>query len=119
MGSRKNLVLGGAGAIGSHLCKHLVEAGEEVINLDIKAGFDLRSDNMDQFANVDYVWFLAWDVGGAKYLTNKENYLALIRNNTRICDNVFGFLEKYNKPFLFTSSQLAERDNVYGITKLL
>ena len=116
---RKNLVLGGSGAIGSHLCEHLIKAGEEVINLDLKVGFDLRSESLDDFKGVDYVWFLAWDVGGAKFLTDKQNYISIIRNNTLICNNVFNFLEKYNKPFLFTSSQLAERDNVYGITKLL
>lgn len=119
MSVKRNLVLGGSGAIGSHLCEHLKRKGEEVINLDLKEGFDLRSQSLEEFADVDYVWFLAWDVGGAKFLTNKDNYLAIIKNNTLICDNVFSFLEKHNIPFLFTSSQLAERDNVYGITKLL
>ena len=32
--SHRNLVTGGAGFIGSHLCERLLEAGEEVICLD-------------------------------------------------------------------------------------
>jgi nucleoside-diphosphate-sugar epimerase len=119
MSKNKNLVLGGSGAIGTHLCQYLLEKGEEVINLDLKNGFDLRNGDMSMYRDVDFVWFLAWDVGGSKYLTDKDNHVNILRNNTRICNTVFSFLEETRIPFLFTSSQLAESDNVYGITKLL
>lgn len=115
----KNLVLGGSGAIGSHLCKHLLSIGEEVINVDIKEGWDIRTKPLDEYSHVDYVWFLAWDVGGAKFLTSQKNFLDIMNNNVRICQMVFNFLQQYQIPFLFASTQLAEKDNVYGLTKLL
>ena len=119
MANRKNLVLGGSGTIGSVLCKTLLEKGEEVINLDLKMGFDLRKESLLQYDNVDYVWFLAWEVGGAKFLYNKNHYFDIIHNNTLICQNVFTFLNKTKIPFMFTSSQLASTNNTYGVTKIL
>lgn len=119
MGVTKNLVLGGSGTIGAPLCKYLNSKGEDVINLDIKEGFDLRYHSLDEFKDVDFVWFLAWEVGGAKYLLNDDYQLQIVKNNTLICANVFGFLEKYKPPFIFTSTQMAAVDNNYGITKIL
>ncbi|MFA6400835.1 MAG: NAD(P)-dependent oxidoreductase [Salinivirgaceae bacterium] len=116
---KRNLVLGGSGTIGSALCKELKAHGEEVINLDIKIGYDLRSLNLFNFKEVDYVWFLAWEVGGAKFLYNADNQLQIIQNNTQICQNVFSFLKSTQIPFLFASSQLASYDNAYGVTKKL
>ncbi len=119
MAATKNLVLGGSGMIGTHLCAYLSSIGEEVINLDLADGFDLRTDDLEVYKDVDFVWFLAWDVGGAKYLTDEKNLLNIIRNNTLICERSFSFLEKYNIPFVFASSQLADTNNTYGITKIL
>jgi nucleoside-diphosphate-sugar epimerase len=119
MAVRKNLVLGGAGTIGSSLCKYLKKIGEEVICLDIKTGFDIRNDDLNLYKDVDYVWFLAWDVGGAKYLSNEKFLLDIIQNNTIICEKVFQFISKNNLPFMFASSQLAAPDTPYGVTKLL
>ena len=119
MGTTTNLVLGGSGTIGTALCEFLINQGEKVINLDIKEGFDLRYQSLEQHKDVDYVWFLAWEVGGAKFLSNPEFQLQIINNNTQICVNTFQFLEKHKLPFLFVSSQLASTDNSYGITKIL
>ena len=119
MGVAKNLVLGGSGTIGSALCRHLVSLGEEVINLDLKNGFDLRTESLEPYAGSGFVWFLAWDVGGSKYLTDPTKQLTLIRNNVQICERVFPFLEKHSLPFLFSSSQLAAPDNAYGVGKIL
>lgn len=119
MGSSKNLVLGGSGTIGTELCNQLNKAGEIVINLDLKSGFDLRKDNLIKYSNVDYVWFLAWDVGGAKYLNNPNNFFNILNNNTLISQRTFSFLKAYSIPFMFTSTQLAAADNVYGLTKLM
>jgi nucleoside-diphosphate-sugar epimerase len=119
MAIRKNLVLGGAGTIGQALCTYLRIAGEEVLSLDIKTGFDIRIKSLEEFSNFDYVWFLAWDVGGAKYLAN-ENYLVdIIRNNATLCERVFSFLEQTKIPFMFASSQMASPNTPYGVTKLL
>src|SRR5689334_12501197 len=110
MGATTNLVLGGSGLIGKELRRQLSHLGEQVINLDIKEGFDLRNQSLEEYAYVDYVWFLAWDSGGAKFLTNEKNFINIYRNSTAICNTVFSFIEKYNKSFLFTSSQLASSD---------
>ena len=119
MGATRNLVLGGSGTIGAALCRLLEERGESVINLDLRNGFDLRSDDLSPYKEVDYVWFLAWDVGGAKYLTNRENFYKILNNNTLITQRTFSFLKAYSLPFMFTSSQLATADNIYGLTKLM
>lgn len=115
----KNLILGGEGTIGSALVRKLKQVGEEVESLDLKSGFDARSQSLEPYKNVDFVWFLAWDVGGFKFLQNKNNHHSIILNNTQICENVFTFLERNKLPFLFASSQLAATDSPYGITKLL
>lgn len=119
MGVTTNLVLGGSGTIGSSLCKHLVSKNEQVINLDLKDGFDLRKEALDKYSDVDYLWFFAWEVGGAKYLTNENNLLNIVRNNTILCEKIFSFLEKTKIPFMFASSQLAAPGTPYGVTKLL
>ena len=115
----RNLVLGGSGMIGSHLCQYLLSKGEEVVSLDLTTEFDLRKDDLTPYRNVDFVWFLAWEVGGSKFLTDQNNFISIIKNNTQICANVFQFLEDTKIPFLFASTQLAAPDNVYGVTKLL
>ena len=119
MAIRKNLVLGGEGTIGTALCKYLRSIGEEVVSLDLKTGFDIRSNELNKYKDVDYVWFLAWEVGGAKYLGNENFLLDIITNNTIICEKVFGFLQQTKLPFMFASSQLAGPDTPYGVTKLL
>ena len=119
MSKIRNLVLGGSGMIGSHLCSFIQSKGEEVINLDLLSGFDLRKDDLNKYKEVDFVWFLAWDVGGSKFLTDRNNFISIIKNNTQICERVFQFLEETQLPFIFASSQLAAPDNVYGVTKLL
>jgi nucleoside-diphosphate-sugar epimerase len=119
MGTTTNLVLGGSGTIGSELCKQLKTIGEEVINLDLKNGFDLRYNDLTLYKDVDYVWFLAWDVGGAKYLNNSDNFYNILNNNTLIAQRTFTFLKEYSIPFMFTSTQLAAPDNLYGLTKLM
>ena len=79
--------------IGSHLCEYLSGKGELVYSLDIKTGFDLRNMPLDDYSDYDYVWFFAWDVGGAKYIMNYDNSFKLLDNNLKICTNVFNFLK--------------------------
>ncbi len=121
MATTKNLVLGGSGLIGKALCEHLRSIGEEVINIDLLNGpeQDLRNMDLSLYTGVDYVWFLAWDVGGAKYLTAEKNLLNILHNNTLLCEKVFSFLEQTRIPFLFATTQLADPNNTYGVTKLL
>lgn len=121
MGVTKNLVLGGSGLVGAPLCRYLESLGEEVINIDLKNGdqYDIRTMDLDEYKDVDFVWFLAWEVGGAKFLHAKENLYNILENNTILCQKVFAFVKRNNLPFLFASTQMADANNTYGITKLL
>jgi nucleoside-diphosphate-sugar epimerase len=113
----KNLVLGSEGFVGKYLCKYLEKKGEQVVRFDIK-----RSKKEDcRFAKltlkgIDKVFFLAWDVGGAKYLYREDTQLKQLQWNIDILKNV---MPQLKVPFVFTSSQLAEENTVYGITKKL
>ena len=64
-----------------------------------------------------YCWFLAWDVGGAKYLTAEQEQLGILRSNLRICESVFAWIESTRTPFTFVGTQMAGYANAYGITK--
>jgi len=116
----KNIVIGSEGFIGKPFCKFLEEKGEDVVHFDIKRNKkeDGRSFNFD-FNKYDKVYFLAWDVGGSKYLYDPKRQLNQLRWNLDLMENVFDHLID-KKNFLFVSSQLSEEvDTVYGVTKRL
>jgi nucleoside-diphosphate-sugar epimerase len=118
----KNLVIGSDGFIGKPLCEFLEkEKGEEVIRFDLKRGEkeDARFAKLP-LDKVDRVYFLAWDVGGAKYLYDPNSQSFQLDWNLKLLSNVMPQLAESGKPFLFVSSQLAEEyDTVYGVTKRL
>ena len=122
----KYLVLGSAGQVGVPLCEYLRSIGHEVLPFDIvnHTSEDLRIPNnpkLDQHMNeCDFVFFLAWDVGGSRYLAKYQDSYDFISNNVKIIANVFESIKKHNKPFLFASSQMANMSySTYGITKAL
>lgn len=125
----KYLVLGSEGQIGKSLVKFLKNKNEEVFGFDIKNGYreDLRFSGRDLNINFislleksDFVFFLAWDVGGSKYLEKSENTFDFLNNNISIMYNVFSYLNIHKKPFLFTSSQMSDMMNsIYGNTKII
>ncbi len=115
------MVIGSEGFIGSSLCLFLKNKGERVIHFDLKRSAleDARIAKIN-FDNIDRVYFLAWDVGGAKYLYKNNSQMNQLDWNLGILMNIMPQLEKSKKPFLFVSSQLAEEcDTVYGVTKRL
>ena len=117
----RNLVIGSDGFIGKPFCDFLENKDEKVTRFDIKRkkNEDGRSFKFD-LKDVDKVYFLAWDVGGSKYLYEKKLQLSQLKWNLDLMRNIFDQLEKSKKPFLFVSSQLAEEcDTVYGVTKRL
>ena len=66
----------------------------------------------------DFVFFLAFDVGGSHYLKKYQNTFKFINNNTRMMANVFGYLEQYQVPFIFASSQMSNMSySPYGVMK--
>lgn len=121
-----HLVLGSAGQIGSHLVEYLKNQGEKVLTMDIVDGEweDLRiQDNVileEYLDECDFVYFLAFDVGGAKYLEHYQDTREFITNNMRIMSNTFHSIWQYNTPFIFASSQMAEMSHSsYGMLKAL
>mgnify|MGYP002629873402 CR=1 FL=1 len=117
----KNLVIGSEGFIGKSLCTYLEKKGEQVTHFDIKR-------NKEEDARVailplhkfDRVYFLAWEVGGAKYLYRNDTQLHQLNWNVELLKNVMTQLQKSKIPFVFVSSQLAEEtDSIYGATKKL
>lgn len=117
----RNLVIGSEGFIGKPFCKFLEEKGETVVHFDIKRKKieDARTFNFN-LKDIDKVYFLAWDVGGSKYLYESKLQMGQLKWNLDLMTNVFKHVEKQKKDFLFISSQLAEEcDTVYGVTKRL
>src|SRR5687768_13847811 len=111
----RNLVIGSEGFIGKPFCRFLEYKGEEVIHFDIKRKKeeDGRIFNFD-FKDIDRVYFLAWDVGGSKYLYESKLQLSQLEWNLALMKNIFEHVQKQKTQFLFVSSQLAEEtDTVY------
>jgi len=120
----KITVLGSSGQIGSYLTQYLKSKNYFVREFDIVNSQDqdmthipnvyLRNAIMDS----DFVFFLAFDVGGSHYLKKYQNTFKFINNNTRMMANVFGYLEQYQVPFIFASSQMSNMSySPYGVMK--
>ena len=120
----KITVLGSSGQIGSYLTEYLKSKNYFVREFDIVNSQDqdmthipnvyLRNAIMDS----DFVFFLAFDVGGSHYLKKYQNTFKFINNNTRMMAYVFGYLEQYQVPFIFASSQMSNMSySPYGVMK--
>jgi len=117
-------ILGSEGQIGAYLTEYLRGKGHEVTEFDIARhhGEDLTqipNHNLDRaIKNADFVFFLAFDVGGSRYLKKYQHTFKFLDNNARMMVNVFGLLEKYNKRFIFASSQMSNMSySPYGVMK--
>ena len=118
------LVLGSEGQVGAYLTEYLNNKGYEVLEFDVVNG---RHQDMTIIPNAelhrkvmlaDFIFFLAFDVGGSHYLKKYQHTFKFIDNNTRLMANAFGLIEKYNKPFVFASSQMSNMSySPYGVLK--
>ncbi len=73
-------------------------------------------ENAIQYA--DFVFFLAFDVGGSRYLKKYQHTFDFVNNNTRMMANTFKLLKKFNKRFIFASSQMSNMSHSpYGVAK--
>ena len=117
-------ILGSAGQIGAYLSEYLKDKGHHVTNVDIVNGvqYDLRVtpstiiENAIQYA--DFVFFLAFDVGGSRYLKKYQHTFEFVNNNTRMMANTFRLLGKHKKRFVFASSQMSNMSySPYGVMK--
>ena len=120
----KVTILGSSGQIGAYLSEYLKGKGHEVTDIDISNGpqYDLRvyPNTVVEKAieTADFVFFLAFDVGGSRYLKKYQHTFQFINNNTRMVANIFQFLEKYRKRFVFASSQMSNMSySPYGVMK--
>ena len=120
----KILNLGSSGQIGAYLSDYLREKGHDVFDFDITNGPEqdltlIPNLSLEHYVKEsDFVFFLAFDVGGSRYLKKYQHTFDFINNNTRLMANVFGLLEKYHKRFIFASSQMANMSySPYGILK--
>ena len=119
---KKILILGSEGQIGAsletHLKKKYIVTGIDILNHKSE---DLRSKNSKiglLIKNTDFVFFLAFDVGGSRYMDKYQNSYQFIMNNIQIMENVFGLLKKNNKKFIFATSQMSNMlFSSYGILK--
>lgn len=119
------LVLGSSGQIGSYLVDYLTRQGHRVREFDIERSQqeDLRLANSELHSvlkTTDFVFFLAFDVGGSRYLSKYEHTTDFIDNNMAIMLNTFRALELYRVPFVFASSQMSNMSfSTYGILKAI
>jgi nucleoside-diphosphate-sugar epimerase len=84
-----------------------------VQEFDIKRGpeEDLRiPDNKileKSLSQAHFVFFLAFDVGGSKYLERFQKTAEFLSNNLRLMENTFTALKNSGKPFVFASTQMS------------
>ena len=120
----KITILGSGGQIGAYLTEYLRKKDYEVFEFDILNGEHQDMTHIpntylrNAIMNSDFVFFLAFDVGGSHYLKKYQHTFKFINNNTRLMANVFGYLKDYNKPFVFASSQMSNMSySPYGVMK--
>lgn len=121
----KYLVLGSAGQIGNHLCEYIESLGHSAIRYDSAESplQDLRvcSKYLYQLmGECDFVFFLAFDVGGSRYLKAYQDSEQFIKNNMFLMAHTFEALALTKKPFIFASSQMSSMGHsTYGLLKAI
>ena len=97
----KILVLGSSGQIGLPLVNFLRKKNHEVIEFDIAKdnNEDLRIQSIldDMLPSIDFVFFLAFDVGGSRYLEKYQSTYEFLDNNIKIMTHTFESIKKHNK----------------------
>jgi len=122
---KRILILGSEGQVGAYLKDYFnTKDGYKVLDFDVANG---RHQDMTKIPNAelhrkvmlaDFIFFLAFDVGGSHYLKKYQHTFKFIDNNTRLMAQTFGLIEQYNKPFIFASSQMSSMSySPYGVLK--
>ena len=118
-------ILGSSGQIGAYLTEYLRREDKyDVREFDVVNGEyqDLTIIPNQELHRVmmtsDFVLFLAFDVGGSRYLKKYQHTFDFVNNNTRILASVFDLLGRYKVPFIFASSQMSNMSySPYGVLK--
>ena len=119
------LVLGSGGFLGSALVEALQSVGTPVAEVRGRAHVDLRSRAaLDAFAAAEgpfsFVFFLACEVGGAKFLSSEASQAAILRHNVQIYEAVLPWARDAGLRLLFTSSSMRHlRTGAYAAIKAL
>lgn len=122
----KYLVLGSAGQVGQSLVQFLRAKGHTALEFDIATNDeeDLRIYNnpilLSRIKEADFVFFLAFDVGGSRYLKTYQQTMEFVSNYVKLMNTTFDMLHANKKPFIFASSQMANMSySSYGCLKSL
>ena len=122
----KYLILGSSGQIGTALTQWCDNNEITYEGFDIARAQeeDLRVEQnprlLEALSNTDFIMFLAYDVGGSRYLSGKQNQLEFISNNARLMEYTFKAIHDSGKPFIFISSQMANLSfSPYGALKVV
>ena len=120
----KITILGSSGQIGAYLTEYLRNKGHYVTEFDKN---NSTHEDMTTIPNPflrnaiidsDFVFFLAFDVGGSRYLKKYQHTFKFIDNNARMMAGAFQHLAEYGKPFIFASSQMSSMSySPYGVMK--
>ncbi len=114
------LVLGSKGLIGTALIDWLHANNYTTAEVYNRAHIDLRMPGaLDTFTNISFVYFLACEVGGSKYIDGSNTQLEIIDSNIHIYQTVFEWLARTRTPYVFTSSYLQSQNTAYGSVKRL
>ena len=123
-GKKRVLILGSSGQIGAYLTEYLKAKDYDVREFDVVNGSHqdmTQIPSQELHRNImcsDFIFFLAFDVGGSHYLKKYQHTFDFINNNTRLMANAFTLIERYKKPFLFASSQMSNMSySPYGVLK--
>ena len=117
-------ILGSSGQIGAYLTEYLRDKGHEVTEFDKNYNIDHDMTKIPNYQlrhaikDSDFVFFLAFDVGGSRYLKKYQHTFNFIDNNARMMAGAFEHLAEHGKPFIFASSQMSSMSySPYGVMK--
>ena len=120
----KVTILGSSGQIGAYLTEYLRNKGHEVTEFDKNFNIDHDMTKIPNYRlrhaikDSDFVFFLAFDVGGSRYLKKYQHTFKFIDNNARMLAGAFEHLAEHGKPFIFASSQMSSMSySPYGVMK--
>ena len=105
----KVTILGSGGQIGAYLTEYLRKKDYEVLEFDITNGDHQDMTHIpntylrNAIMNSDFVFFLAFDVGGSRYLKKYQHTFKFIDNNSKgaiifSSVDVFSKLERNGTP---------------------
>ena len=121
---KRILILGSSGQIGAYLTEYFKKKDYDVREFDIVNGEDQDIRKFESstlhaaISTADFIFFLAFDVGGSRYLKKYQHTFDFIHNNSRIMVNAFDYIKRYEKPFVFASSQMSNMGHSpYGVLK--